>query len=393
MPELTGTQIVARAAAAQSRRCRSSSRAATAASGFETRALSAGVNRVLKKPYRMSEIAEVLDGFFTQEALVLRVATIGCNLRVVRRAQSRVCGCRTGPDKIGSDVVNSLSRIAEDAGRARPRTTRLQWQGLTLSLAFPAHLFGARGRLRRLRGAGARPRRPGHADRPTSSSTRRSRTATASCSTGSAARCTCARFATIDPDDRVALPERASRGRGARRPRWCATSPISSASTGSRPRRVCVEILEALRRRGAPARGGGRLPRAGRHHRDGRLRHRPLQFRPHRGAAPRRGEDRPLGPLAGGRRREVAPHAARDHRAAARIRRAKSRSKASRAATRRCWRSSRAPTSSRASTSPRRARSCPTNRSRSGSSASCCACAAQTYRRRSALTLGERAPR
>ena len=32
--------------------------------GFETRALSAGVDRVLKKPYRMSEIAEVLAGFF-----------------------------------------------------------------------------------------------------------------------------------------------------------------------------------------------------------------------------------------------------------------------------------------------------------------------------------------
>jgi len=33
-------------------------------SGFETRALSAGVNRVLKKPYRMTQIAEVLSGFF-----------------------------------------------------------------------------------------------------------------------------------------------------------------------------------------------------------------------------------------------------------------------------------------------------------------------------------------
>jgi PAS domain S-box-containing protein len=33
-------------------------------SGFETRALSAGVNRVLKKPYRMTEIADVLASFF-----------------------------------------------------------------------------------------------------------------------------------------------------------------------------------------------------------------------------------------------------------------------------------------------------------------------------------------
>jgi len=33
-------------------------------SGFETRALSAGVNRLLKKPYRMGEIAEVLASFF-----------------------------------------------------------------------------------------------------------------------------------------------------------------------------------------------------------------------------------------------------------------------------------------------------------------------------------------
>ncbi len=33
-------------------------------SGFEARALAAGVNRVLKKPYRMSEIAEILASFF-----------------------------------------------------------------------------------------------------------------------------------------------------------------------------------------------------------------------------------------------------------------------------------------------------------------------------------------
>jgi len=32
--------------------------------GFETRALSAGVNRVLKKPYRMSDIGEALAAFF-----------------------------------------------------------------------------------------------------------------------------------------------------------------------------------------------------------------------------------------------------------------------------------------------------------------------------------------
>jgi len=32
--------------------------------GFETRALSVGVNRVLKKPYRMSDIAESLAVFF-----------------------------------------------------------------------------------------------------------------------------------------------------------------------------------------------------------------------------------------------------------------------------------------------------------------------------------------
>jgi len=34
--------------------------------GFETRALSAGVNRVLKKPYRMSDIAEALAAFFAR---------------------------------------------------------------------------------------------------------------------------------------------------------------------------------------------------------------------------------------------------------------------------------------------------------------------------------------
>ena len=33
--------------------------------GFETRALSAGVNRVLKKPYRMSDIGDALAAFFS----------------------------------------------------------------------------------------------------------------------------------------------------------------------------------------------------------------------------------------------------------------------------------------------------------------------------------------
>ena len=32
--------------------------------GFETRAHSAGVNRVLRKPYRMQEIGEALRNFF-----------------------------------------------------------------------------------------------------------------------------------------------------------------------------------------------------------------------------------------------------------------------------------------------------------------------------------------
>ena len=36
--------------------------------GFEARALSAGVNRVLRKPYRMGEIAEALAGFFATKA-------------------------------------------------------------------------------------------------------------------------------------------------------------------------------------------------------------------------------------------------------------------------------------------------------------------------------------
>ncbi|MDQ3025992.1 MAG: ATP-binding protein [Pseudomonadota bacterium] len=36
-------------------------------SGFEARALAAGVNRVLKKPYRMSEIAEILASFFAKK--------------------------------------------------------------------------------------------------------------------------------------------------------------------------------------------------------------------------------------------------------------------------------------------------------------------------------------
>jgi PAS domain S-box-containing protein len=63
MPELTGTQL-----AIELRKINPGLPILIASgyggAGFETRALSAGVNRVLKKPYRMSEIAEVLDGFF-----------------------------------------------------------------------------------------------------------------------------------------------------------------------------------------------------------------------------------------------------------------------------------------------------------------------------------------
>ena len=63
MPELTGTQM-----ALELRRINPKLPILIASgyggSGFEARALAAGVNRVLKKPYRMSEIAEILDGFF-----------------------------------------------------------------------------------------------------------------------------------------------------------------------------------------------------------------------------------------------------------------------------------------------------------------------------------------
>src|SRR5207244_3438132 len=65
MPELTGTQL-----AVEVRKINPSLPILIASgyggAGFETRALSAGVNRVLKKPYRMSEIAEVLAGFFQE---------------------------------------------------------------------------------------------------------------------------------------------------------------------------------------------------------------------------------------------------------------------------------------------------------------------------------------
>jgi CheY-like chemotaxis protein len=63
MPELTGTQLTI-----ELRKLNPTLPILIASgyggSGFETRALSAGANRVLKKPYRMIEIAEVLAGFF-----------------------------------------------------------------------------------------------------------------------------------------------------------------------------------------------------------------------------------------------------------------------------------------------------------------------------------------
>ncbi len=65
MPQLTGTQL-----AIELRKLNPTLPIVIASgyggAGFETRALSAGVNRVLKKPYRMNEIGEALAGFFAQ---------------------------------------------------------------------------------------------------------------------------------------------------------------------------------------------------------------------------------------------------------------------------------------------------------------------------------------
>jgi signal transduction histidine kinase/ActR/RegA family two-component response regulator len=67
MPELSGTQL-----AIELRRINPTLPILIASgyggAGFETRALSAGVNRVIKKPYRMSEIAQILEGFFISTA-------------------------------------------------------------------------------------------------------------------------------------------------------------------------------------------------------------------------------------------------------------------------------------------------------------------------------------
>jgi CheY-like chemotaxis protein len=63
MPEMSGTQL-----AVELRRMKPAVPIVIATgyggAGFETRALSAGVNRVLRKPYRMADIAEALAGFF-----------------------------------------------------------------------------------------------------------------------------------------------------------------------------------------------------------------------------------------------------------------------------------------------------------------------------------------
>ena len=65
MPELIGTQL-----AIELRKLNPTLPIVIASgyggAGFEARALSAGINRVLRKPYRMSEIAEALGGFFAK---------------------------------------------------------------------------------------------------------------------------------------------------------------------------------------------------------------------------------------------------------------------------------------------------------------------------------------
>jgi FixJ family two-component response regulator len=63
MPQLTGTQL-----AVELRKVKPGIPIVIASgfggAGFETRALAAGVNLVLKKPYRMQEIGDALKGFF-----------------------------------------------------------------------------------------------------------------------------------------------------------------------------------------------------------------------------------------------------------------------------------------------------------------------------------------
>jgi signal transduction histidine kinase/CheY-like chemotaxis protein len=65
MPQLTGTQL-----AVELRRLKPAIPIVIASgyggAGFETRALSAGVNRVLRKPYRMAELGETLSGLLVQ---------------------------------------------------------------------------------------------------------------------------------------------------------------------------------------------------------------------------------------------------------------------------------------------------------------------------------------
>jgi len=65
MPQLTGTQL-----AMELRRLSPALPIVIASgyggAGFETRALSAGVNRVLRKPYRMAELGETLSGLLVQ---------------------------------------------------------------------------------------------------------------------------------------------------------------------------------------------------------------------------------------------------------------------------------------------------------------------------------------
>ena len=65
MPELIGTQL-----AIELRKVNPTLPIVIASgyggAGFEARALQAGVNRVLRKPYRMTEIAETLSGFFSK---------------------------------------------------------------------------------------------------------------------------------------------------------------------------------------------------------------------------------------------------------------------------------------------------------------------------------------
>ena len=246
MPELTGTQL-----AIELRKLNPTLPILIASgyggAGFETRALSAGVNRVLKKPYRMSEIAEVLAG---SSRAADRSSRLTCNATPQTRVTAAVMPARHSGTEPRPAVKSSG---AHSNCPASPRTCVRAGNGESRSVGMaspcarhlqPIYSVRQAGCIG-LRGAAAGVRRLGPGCARSASSSAPASTGRRGAARLDLPRAAPAQFRHRRPGRPQALPQRPPRGGGARRRARCASSRDLVRYYGLPPSAPRVEILEA----------------------------------------------------------------------------------------------------------------------------------------------------